>query len=130
MRRFLIGLLLVLHGLAHAAFGMAAQDLPGRAGTALSGPPRIWLATALFLGATPGLVAAGFGVWGTIGLERCWRELVYAGAISSIALLLMFPRGMLETIVGLSLDALVVMIAMQLAPRWAGGSTPAEQSNA
>ncbi len=112
MRRFVVGLFLVLHGLAHAAFGMAAQDLPGVAGNALSGPPRAWLATALFLGATPGFMAAGFGRLGTVGLARHWRTLAYGATIASVALLLMFPLGFTITLAGLSFDALALLLAM------------------
>lgn len=112
MRRFSVGLFLVLHGLAHAAFGMAAQDLPGVAGNALSGPPRVWLATLLFLGATPGFMAAGLGSWGTIGLARHWRTLAYGATTASIALLLMFPRGLMTTLLGVGFDAVALLLAM------------------
>jgi hypothetical protein len=111
MPRFPVGLLLVLHGLAHAAFGMAAQDLPGVAGTALSGPPRVWLATVLFLGATPGFMAAGFGCWGTVGLARHWRAIAYGAIAASVALLSMFPRGLTTTLLGLGFDALALVLA-------------------
>jgi hypothetical protein len=122
--RFAVGLLLVLHGLAHAAFGMAAQDLPGHAGTALSGAPRIWLATALFLGATPGFVGAGFGRWGVVGLHRYWRSLTYTAVVASVALLLVFPRGFLLTTLGLAFDAVALLIAMSTAELPRSSLTP------
>ena len=124
MARFFVGLFLVLHGLAHAAFGMTAQDLPGVPGTALSGPPRVWLATALFLGATPGFIAAGFGRWGAVGLARHWRGITYGAITSSVALLFIFPRGLLTTGWGLALDALALLLAMGGAELWLRGVAP------
>ena len=112
MRRFWVGLFLVLHGLAHAAFGMAAQDLPGIPGHALSGPPRVWLATALFLGAMPGFMAAGFGRWGVIGLRHHWQSFAYGAIAASAALLVIFPRGLLATALGLAFDAIALLLTM------------------
>lgn len=115
MRRVSVGLFFVLHGLSHAAFGMAAQDIPGVAGYALSGPPRVWLATTLFFGAMPGFLAAGLGRFGVIGLARHWRTLARGATAASVALLLMFPRAPLTTALGLAFDGFAILLSMSLA---------------
>lgn len=112
MRRFAIGLFLILHGLAHSAFGMAAQDLPGRAGYALSGPPRMWLATILFLAATPGFMAAGLGHWGVVGLAPYRRPITHSAVAASVGLLVLFPRGVATTAIGLLIDAAVAFLTL------------------
>jgi hypothetical protein len=95
MRRTLAGLFFVIHGLAHAASGMGAQDAHG-------GVVRVSLATLLFSLATPGFVVAGLGVWGVPRLERHWRVVAQIAAVASALLLALAWRGILEMSLGLS----------------------------
>ena len=107
MKRFLIGSFLVVHGLAHAAMGMAAQD--ARAGS--FGVARTAVATVLFLLATPGFVAAGLGVYGVASLEKRWTALVEAAAVASAILFLLVGRGVIEASFGLAFDVLALVLA-------------------
>ena len=111
MLRFGIGLFLVLHGLAHAAAGMAAQDAPRGFGLALGPGAAVVLATALFATATPGFVAAGFGIWGVAGLEPRWRVFARSASVASALLLVLFARPLLETALGLTADAVALVLA-------------------
>ena len=105
----LFGLFVVFHGLAHTAAGMAAQDVPqGLAASWLPAAWATWLATACFLLATPGFVAAGFGFLRVAGLTRYWQPLVRLAALGSALLLTLFSRSLLESGSGLVLDAMLV----------------------
>ena len=100
MRRTLIGLLFVLHGLAHAGAGMWAAD---------RGPAAI--VTPLWAAAMLGFVAAGFGLLGMPGLHRRWEALSVTAVAASLVLLLFF--GHLAFAVGLLLDAAVLVVGLQ-----------------
>lgn len=99
--RVIVGLLLILHGLAHVALGMAAQD----AGSSVA------LSTALFLVATPGFVAAGFGAWGVRGLRSIWGGLVKASVLASILLVVFCAPPTSRALVALLLDAVLLALA-------------------
>lgn len=99
--RAVIGLLLILHGLAHIALGMAAQD----AGST------VILSTALFLVVTPGFVAAGFGAWGVRGLSAIWGGLVKASVFASILLVVFCAPPASRSLVALLLDAVLLALA-------------------
>lgn len=107
-----IGLLLVLHGLAHIALGMAAQDEPVH-GLARFLPEglRGVVATALFLLVTPGFVAAGFGVWNVPGLRRIWFTLVKVGVLSSFVLVAFTAPSGFRLLTGIVLDLVVLALA-------------------
>jgi hypothetical protein len=128
MRRFAIGLFFVLHGLAHAAAGMAAQDVPGGVEVAFGFGVRVVLATTLFAIATPGFVAAGFGTWGVVGLERWWRVAARSAAVASALLLILFPRGLVDTAIGLAFDVLALLIARTHVPLKSGSLAPVLRS--
>lgn len=106
MRRFVFSATLVLHGLAHAAAGMAAQDLTRDAMG--SGELRRFVATTTFACATTGFVAAGFGVAGVAGLAARWRALAIVAVVASVGLLTAFPRSLAETLPAIGLDVLVL----------------------
>jgi hypothetical protein len=110
MRRFAIGLFFVLHGLAHAAIGMTAQDAPHGLALAFGPGLRVALATTLFVIAMPGFVAAGFGHWGVVGIRHWWRTLARVAAGGSLLLLLFFSTSPAEAIAGLVLDAVAVAL--------------------
>jgi hypothetical protein len=78
MRRTLVGLALVLHGLAHTNAGMIAAN-----------GPRV-LPTVLWATAAIGFMAAGFGLLGVRRLERHWQALGLAAVSSSLVLLLVY----------------------------------------
>lgn len=96
-----LGVLLVLHGLAHSAAGTWASSM---------GSP--WLSTALWAVAALSFLAAGFGLLGVPPLGRQWRVLTMTGAISSLALLLLYPSNAL--IPGILLDAAFIYLALRV----------------
>jgi hypothetical protein len=104
-----LGLLLVLHGLAHIALGMAAQDDPTH-GLArwLPAGLRVLVATALFVVVTPGFVAAGFGAWNVPGLARIWFPLVRVAVLASFVLLAFTAASGSRLVVALVIDLLVL----------------------
>ena len=109
--RVVVGVLLVLHGLAHASAGMWATDIGGQT-----------LVTLLWQGATIGFMAAGAGLIGVEILHRWWRVLIAIAAVSSLALLLLYGHPLF--IVGIATDFVAIGAAIVTA------RTPHDQSNA
>lgn len=99
MRRF-VALLLVAHGMAHAAIGLWAYA---------QGPA--WVVTILWWLATLGFVGAGFGLLGAVGLRRCWEQLAATGAIASGVLLLLYGRSVY--MLGMLLDVVLAVAALR-----------------
>jgi hypothetical protein len=105
--RVAFGMLLVVHGLAHAAPGMwAAGRLPA------------WFVTPVWLVAMGGFIAAGFGLLGVAGYHRRWQPLVAIAGLSSLMLLLMV--GGLALAIGLVLDIALVLTVLE----WGDTSGP------
>ena len=104
-----LGLLLVLHGLAHIAIGTGVQDAPyhGVAGW-LPARVSVVLGTLLFLLVTPGFVAAGLGVWNVPGLRRIWPALVKTCVLASFLLFALAAPPAGQLMVGLFLDLAVL----------------------
>ena len=75
MRRIVLGLVLIVHGLAHANAGMLAAD-----------PFRI-VPTMLWAIAAIAFLASGFGLLGVRPLRRHWQALGLAGIASSVSML-------------------------------------------
>jgi hypothetical protein len=107
MRRIFLGSTLVLHGLAHAAIGMAAQDGAARS-HAGAAEPKLIIASAAFATAMGGFVAAGFGVLGVGGLAPRWRGLTALAVMASATLLAAYPRSLAEALPAIALDALAL----------------------
>lgn len=99
MKRF-VGLLLVTHGLAHAAIGLWAYA---------QGPA--WAVTVLWWLATLGFAGAGCGLLGASGLRRWWEHLAATGAIASGALLLLYGRSFF--MLGMLLDVVLAVAALR-----------------
>lgn len=78
MRRILLGLTLLLHGLAHANAGMLAAD-----GFRIA-PTVVWAFASV------SLMAAGFGLLGVRRLNRHWQVLMLIGVSSSLLLLVVY----------------------------------------
>ena len=97
--RVVIGVLLILHGLAHASAGMWATDIGGQA-----------LVTVLWEGATLGFMAAGAGMMGVAVFERVWKFLVVFAAVNSLALLLVYGHPLF--ILGIAADFAFLAIAV------------------
>ncbi len=97
--RFIVGVLLMLHGLAHASAGMWATDIGGDR-----------LVTILWLGATIGFMAAGAGLMGIEILHRWWRVLIAIASLSSLTLLLLFGHPLF--IVGIAADFVAIAAAI------------------
>jgi len=101
MRR-LLGTVLVLHGLAHAAAGIWATP---------TGPT--WVVTLLWWIAMVGFVAAGAGLIGVPKLDELWLPIAVTAAIASILLIAGYPTP--ATLVGSAIDGAVLIGAIPMA---------------
>lgn len=104
MRRTIVAILLVLHGLGHSAAGIWAMSL---------GPS--WAVVPLWLIAEAGFVAAGLGVAGVPGLRGWWQPIAFFAGASSVALLASF--GTFALLAGLVIDVLLLILAGTAAER-------------
>jgi len=110
MKRASLGLLLVLHGLAHAGAGMwVAQRTPAG------------LLSALWTTAMVGFVGAGFGVLGVPVLRTHWRRLTVAAAVCSVVLLASGRHAVFA--LGVTLDAVLLALALRWGDSLAGRET-------
>ena len=99
--RTLMGVLLILHGLAHASAGMWATDIGGQR-----------LVTILWEIATLGFMAAGAGLIGIDLFHRHWKTLTAIASVSSLALLLLYGHPLF--VVGIAADFTVMGAALLL----------------
>lgn len=97
--RVVTGVLLILHGLAHASAGMWATDTGGH-----------MLVTFLWQGATLGFMAAGAGLIGIGMLHRRWRLFITIAAVCSLTLLLLYGHPLF--IVGIAADFAAIGLAI------------------
>jgi len=102
--RVLVGILLILHGLAHAGAGMWS-----------SGP--LWLVTIAWCVATGSFMAAGFGLIGVPVFRVGVKRLAIRGAVASVVLLVFLPHVVL--IPGVLLDLLFAVMVTN----WQGVET-------
>jgi hypothetical protein len=93
------GILLILHGLAHASAGMWATDIGGHS-----------LVTVLWELATLGFMAAGAGLTGIAVLRDLWRWLIAIASISSLTLLLLYGHPLF--VVGIAGDFAAIALAI------------------
>ena len=101
--RKLIGILLILHGLAHAGAGMWA-----------AGP--VWLITIMWWLATAMYISAGLGVLGIRRYEQWTAELAFAAVIPSALLLGSFIAPFV--VPGIVLDLVLLIAVMRLRERF------------
>ena len=99
--RTMMGVLLILHGLAHASAGMWATDIGGQK-----------LVTLLWEIATLGFMAAGAGLIGIDLFHRHWKTLTAIASVSSLALLLLYGHPLF--VVGIAADFTVMGAALLL----------------
>lgn len=100
MRRTALGLLLIVHGMAHTLAGMRATE---------SGPR--WIMTAAWGLTLVGFTASGLAVLGVRGLGGTWRRYALAGVAGSVVLLVAgWPTP--PAAVGLLLDAVVLTLML------------------
>lgn len=105
MRRIALGLLLIVHGLAHTLAGMRATE-----------GSHPWLITAAWGAALVGFSAAGLAVLGVRGLGGTWRRFAAVGLAGSVVLLALgWPAPLAG--VGLALDAVVAYVLFASRPR-------------
>jgi hypothetical protein len=97
--RLLLGVAMILHGLAHASAGTWATDIGGRG-----------LVTALWEFSSAGYIAAGGGVLGVTLLRRHWRALAVVATVSSLLLLGMFGHPLF--LFGIVADVLILAAAV------------------
>ena len=109
MTRILYGVVLILHGLAHAGAGMWA-DAPA------------WIITPLWLVATVGFVSAGAGMVGVPRFSGQVTAATIAATVASLALLVFFRHPL--AIVGAALD--LALLGIALLP---GADSPARQAS-
>jgi hypothetical protein len=112
MRRTLLGIVLVLHGLAHTNAGMLAAD-----GNRIA-PTIVWaIASVAFL-------AAGFGLLGVRRLERHWQLLTLVATVCSLGLLLVFRPA--TAVAGIAVDAVILGVLVFVSiPHRDGRARPA-----
>ncbi|NUQ21457.1 MAG: hypothetical protein HOQ09_10900 [Gemmatimonadaceae bacterium] len=94
MKRVLLGILIILHGLAHAASGVwLAADGP------------MWLVTLMWGIAMLGYLAAGFGILRAPFLRRSWKQTMVVATVASVVLFLTYlhPLGLLGSVFDLVL---------------------------
>ena len=101
MRR-LLGSVLILHGLAHAAAGIWATPV---------GPT--WFVTLLWWIAMTGFVAAGAGLFGVRKLDVLWLRVATMAAVASILLIARYPTP--ATLLGSAIDGAVLIGAIPMA---------------
>ena len=109
MRRILLGILLLLRGLAHANAGMLAAD-----GFRIA-PTVVWAFASV------PLMAAGFGLLGVRRLNRHWQILALIGVSSSLLLLAVYHPA--TAVPGIVVDvALLGVLWFVFIPRleWSG----------
>jgi len=107
MRRIAIGLIFLLHGLAHSTLGVWSSAF---------GPASV--VTPLWLVAQLGFMTAGFGVLGVPWCRRVWMRAAIAGAVSSAMLFILYAHPIL--ILGLVIDAAVLLVGV----RWREPTLP------
>jgi hypothetical protein len=105
-----LGVLLVLHGLAHTLPGMRITDATrwGGAGSGIL----LWVATVLWAVTVVGLVGGGMGLLGAAAFRAHWRKLVLLGVGASLALLASFWRSP-WALAGVLLDASVLVVLLR-----------------
>ena len=100
MKRVLLGTLVVLHGLAHAASGVWLAAI---------GP--LWLVTLFWGVAMLGYLAAGFGILRAPVLRRWWKQAMVTATAASFALFLAYlhPLG----VAGSVLDLVLLLVVFE-----------------
>ena len=131
--RVLIGIFLILHGLAHSRAGTVLID-PARSwrlfdGTAL-GSLMVWITGSLWAVSMLGFVAGGLGLLGVVGLRRYSRRFVFVAAVASVMLLALAARP--YAVAGAFIDvALFILLGFtatrSLRARWLWHPTLLEQ---
>lgn len=102
MRRIVLGLVIVLHALAHANVVIWAAPLG-------------WFATLLWSVALIGYLSAGLGMLRVPIVRHAWKQLMVTATIASMVLLLLM--GELIASLGAIIDLLLLMLAFEWAQR-------------
>ena len=105
MRRILIGLALLLHGLAHTNAGMLAAD-----GSRV--PP-----TVLWAVASVSFLAAGCGLLGVRRLDRHWQVLALTATLGSLLLLVVYRPATAAIGIAIDVALLGVLGFVSIPPR-------------
>jgi hypothetical protein len=111
MRRIILGIALLLHGLAHANAGMLAAD-----GSRL-------LPTVLWAVATVSFLAAGAGLFGVRHLARHWQVLGLTAIASSLLLLVAYRPATAVTGIAIDLALLGVLGFVPVPHEWTRART-------
>jgi len=118
MRHRVLGVVLVLHGLAHAAVGVWAAERGAR-----------WLVTPLWWLAMTGLVAAGFGALGLAPFRRRWQPTAVVALLASLVLLTVDGRTVL--LIGMAVGAAVYVALARIGGEPAASAeSPAPRASA
>jgi hypothetical protein len=107
---------LILLGIAQINIGIRAADAAHSwVLSGLTPDAALWLATVLWIAATNGFVAAGFGMLGVSWLRVHWRLLAWSALVGSVLLLVLF-RPFYSAHVAV-LDAVVMFALFRWGPR-------------
>jgi hypothetical protein len=117
--RIVLGVLLVAHGLVHLLWFVANDDpaWPFRLDRSwlLPDATRRPVAVALVAVVVVAFALLGLAVWGVPGLASIWPALAVAGAVASLAaLVLFFDRQLLW---GVAIDVALIVVALWR-PAW------------
>jgi hypothetical protein len=100
MRRIVLAIVLILHGLAHANAGMLAAD------------GQLLLPTALWAMASVLFVASGFALLGVRRIERYWRAFAATALLASLALLAIYRPA--TALAGVLIDTALIGVVLWL----------------
>lgn len=119
LSRVIIGLFLILHGIAHSRAGSVLAD-PARSWTLFNGTVlgtiMVWTTQALWAVSMLGFIAGGLGLLGVVGLRRYTQQLIFAAAATSGLLLILAEKP--YALYGAVIDvALLVLIAVSTVGR-------------
>jgi hypothetical protein len=100
VKRVLLGLVVLVHGCAHAAIGVWALG---------EGSP--WVVTPLWAAAMLGYFGTGLGILRVPLLRAWWKQLLIIATAASLILLLVFSHGL--SLIGALVDVVIVVVALE-----------------
>ena len=132
MLKTILALVLMAHGLVHAALAIAPNpaDPDAKAGAFFTAVERSWLLSRVGLGktavstigillvilSTAGFVLTGLGIFGVFGLGAIWRTVAVSSACTSLLLLILYWHPWLPVGVLINIAVLVALLVVKWPP--------------